>query len=45
MSNADFDDHPTFVFWMRDGRLVRYEGHVDPTAIEEATARPLPDPG
>jgi ketosteroid isomerase-like protein len=43
MSNADLDEHPTFVFWMRDGKLARYEGHVDPAAIEEATARSLPD--
>ena len=45
MSNADFEDHPTFVFWVRDGKLARYEGHVDPAAIEEATARPLDAPG
>jgi ketosteroid isomerase-like protein len=45
MSNADFDEHPTFVFWVRDGKLARYEGHVDPAAIEEATARSLPDGG
>jgi ketosteroid isomerase-like protein len=43
MSNADLDEHPTFVFWVRDGKLARYEGHIDPDAIEEATARP--DPG
>jgi ketosteroid isomerase-like protein len=43
MSNADLDEHPTFVFWMRDGKLARYEGHVDPAAIEDATARSLPD--
>ena len=40
----DFDDHPTFLFWLRDGKLARYEGHIDPVAIEEATARSLPDP-
>jgi ketosteroid isomerase-like protein len=45
MSDADFDEHPTFVFWMRDGRLARYEGHVDPAAIEDATARSLADRG
>ncbi len=45
MSNADFDEHPTFVFWVRDGKLARYEGHVDPAAIEAATARSLPGGG
>jgi ketosteroid isomerase-like protein len=45
MSDADFDEHPTFVLWMRDGKLARYEGHVDPAAIEEATARSLADGG
>ena len=45
MSDVDFDDHPTFVFWVRDGKLARYEGHVDPAAIEEATARSDPDDG
>jgi ketosteroid isomerase-like protein len=45
MSNVDFDDHPTFVFWVRDGKLARYEGHLDPAAIEEATARSDPDGG
>jgi len=30
---------------MRDGKLARYEGHVDPAAIEQATARSLPDGG
>jgi ketosteroid isomerase-like protein len=43
MSDADFDEHPTFVFWVRDGKLARYEGHVDPAAIEEAAARSLAD--
>jgi ketosteroid isomerase-like protein len=45
MSDADFDDHPTFVFWLRDGKLARYEGHIDPIAIEEATTRSLRDGG
>ena len=45
MSHADFDEHPTFVFWVRDGKLARYEGHIDPVAIEEATARSLADGG
>jgi len=45
VSHADFDEHPTFVFWMRDGRLARYEGHIDPAAIEEATARSLAEGG
>ena len=45
MSDADLDEHPTFVFWVRDGKLARYEGHIDPAAIEEATARSLPGGG
>jgi ketosteroid isomerase-like protein len=45
MSDADLDEHPTFVFWVRDGQLARYEGHIDPAAIEEATARSDPDGG
>jgi len=45
MRDVDFDDHPTFVFWVRDGKLARYEGHIDPAAIEEATARSLPGGG
>jgi ketosteroid isomerase-like protein len=35
-SGADLDDHATFVFDIRDGRLVRYEGHVDEDAIAAA---------
>jgi ketosteroid isomerase-like protein len=45
MSDADLDEHPTFVFWVRDGKLARYEGHIDPAAIEEATTRSLPGGG
>jgi ketosteroid isomerase-like protein len=45
MSDADFDEHPTFVFWVRDGKLARYEGHIDPAAIADATARSLPGGG
>jgi ketosteroid isomerase-like protein len=45
MSDADLDEHPTFVFWVRDGKLARYEGHIDPEAIQEATARSNPDGG
>ncbi len=40
-SDAEFDDHFTFVFWMRDGKLIRYEGHVDEEAIAAAMARRL----
>jgi ketosteroid isomerase-like protein len=40
MSNVDVDEHPTFVFWIRDGKLARYEGHVDPVALERAIDRP-----
>ena len=40
-SDTDLHDHATFVFWVRDGKLARYEGHVDPEAIEEAMARSL----
>jgi ketosteroid isomerase-like protein len=45
VSDSDFDEHPTFVFWVRDGKLARFEGHVDAAAIEEATARSLADGG
>lgn len=40
-SNAEFDDHFTFVFWFGDGKLVRYEGHVDEKAIAAAIAKRL----
>ena len=45
LSHADFDEQATFVLWIRDGRLARYEGHVDPDAIEAAIARSLPGGG
>ncbi len=38
-SDAEFDDRFTFVFWIRDDKLVRYEGHVDEEAIATAMAR------
>ena len=41
-SDAELHEHATFVFWVRGGKLARYEGHVDPARIEEATARSLP---
>ena len=39
-SDADLDDRATFVFDIRDGRLVRYAGHVDEAAIAAALPRP-----
>jgi ketosteroid isomerase-like protein len=44
-SDVDFDDHPTFVFWVREGKLARFEAHVDPVAIETATAGSLSGDG
>jgi ketosteroid isomerase-like protein len=38
-SDADLHEHATFVFWVRDGKLARYEGHIDPARIEEAMGR------
>src|SRR5205823_3698016 len=29
LSHADFDEQATFVLWIRDGRLARYEEYVD----------------
>ena len=45
LSDVDFDEHPTFVFWLRGGKLARYEGHADPDAIAEALSRSLPGGG
>ena len=45
LSHADFDEQATFVLWIRDGQLARYEGHVDPDAVETAIARSLPGGG
>ena len=38
-----FDEHDYSEYV--DGKLARYEGHIDPAAIEEATARSLPGGG
>ena len=43
-SDADLDDHATFVFDIRDGRLVRYQGHVDEDAIAAALSDRPPAP-
>jgi ketosteroid isomerase-like protein len=39
-SRAEFDDHFTLIFWIRDGELVLYEGHVDEEGLAAALARP-----
>jgi len=41
-SDADLDDHATFVFDIRDGKLVRYVGHVDEATIAAALPGPPP---
>ncbi len=42
-SDAEFDDRLTFLFWFRDGKLVRYEGNADEQGIVAAMARRLQD--
>jgi ketosteroid isomerase-like protein len=41
-SDADLDDHATFVFELRDSRLVRFAGHVDEADIAAALSGPPP---